>query len=107
MKKRKEHRVPLCDRAIRIIKATSGDYLFSGTRPGRPLSKDAMSELLKAMGLSEEDVTMHGFRSTLEDWIAETTDYPEEARKLALAHAVSDKTEAAYRRAICRQSGTG
>jgi integrase len=100
MKKRKEHRVPLCDRAVAIFKAmpAGSEYLFPGTRAGRPLSKDAMSELLKAMGLSAEDVTTHGFRSTLEDWIAETTDYPEEVRKLALAHAVSDKTEAAYRR---------
>jgi integrase len=100
MKKRREHRVPLCDRAIAIFKAmpSRSEYLFPGTRAGRPLSKDAMSELLKAMGLSEEMVTTHGFRSTFEDWAAELGDYPEELRKLALAHAVSDKTDAAYRR---------
>jgi integrase len=77
---------------------TGSDYLFPGTRAGRPLSKDAMSELLKAMGLSAEEVTTHGFRSTFEDWAAELGDYPEELRKLALAYAVSDKTDAAYRR---------
>ena len=98
MKKRKEHRVPLCDRAVAIIKATSGDYLFPGTRPGRPLSKDAMSELLKTMGISADDVTMHGFRSTFTDWAAETTHYPKELRDLATAHKIGDQVEAAYRR---------
>jgi integrase len=98
MKKRKEHRVPLCDRAVAIIKATSGDYLFPGTRPGRPLSKDAMSELLKTMGISPNDVTTHGFRSTFTDWAAETTHYPKELRDLATAHKIGDQVEAAYRR---------
>jgi integrase len=40
----------------------------------------------------------HGFRSTFRDWCAETTDYPNEVAEMALAHAVGNKVEAAYRR---------
>ena len=41
---------------------------------------------------------MHGFRSTFRDWAAEQTSYPTEMCEMALAHAVGDKVEAAYRR---------
>ena len=41
---------------------------------------------------------MHGFRSTFRDWAAETTAYPRELAEAALAHALSDKVEAAYQR---------
>ena len=42
--------------------------------------------------------TVHGFRSTFRDWAAEQTSYPHELCEIALAHAVSNKVEAAYRR---------
>jgi integrase len=44
------------------------------------------------------DLTVHGFRSTLSAWCSERTNFPAEVREMALAHAVSDKVEAAYRR---------
>jgi integrase len=44
------------------------------------------------------DATAHGFRSTFRDWTAERTNYPNEVAEMALAHAVGDKVEAAYRR---------
>jgi integrase len=56
----------------------------------------AMMELLKRMGRG--DLTVHGFRSTARDWAAERTAFPNELAEMALAHKVSDKTEAAYRR---------
>ena len=40
----------------------------------------------------------HGFRSTFTDWTAERTSYPSEVREMALAHAIGNDTEAAYRR---------
>jgi integrase len=52
--------------------------------------------LLRRMGRG--DLTTHGFRSTFSDWCAEQTAFPSEVREMALAHTVSDKTEAAYRR---------
>jgi integrase len=44
------------------------------------------------------DAVPHGFRSTFRDWAAERTSYPNEVCEMALAHVVSDKVEAAYRR---------
>jgi integrase len=56
----------------------------------------AMTEALRRMGRG--DITVHGFRSTFRDWAAERTNFPNEVVEMALAHAVGDKVEAAYRR---------
>jgi integrase len=55
-----------------------------------------MTAVLKRM--ARGDITVHGFRSTFTDWVAEQTAYPSEVADMALAHVVSDKVEAAYRR---------
>jgi len=55
-----------------------------------------MTEVLRRMGCG--DITVHGFRSTFRDWAAERTNFPSEVVEMALAHAVGDKVEAAYRR---------
>ncbi len=96
----KEHRVPLCSRALAIVKkmeeAKVGAFVFPGGKAGKPLSNMALLALLKRM--NRGDVTTHGFRSTFRDWAAERTSYPREVAEMALAHAVGDKVEAAYRR---------
>ena len=98
MKAKKEHRVPLSDRTIAILKALphEADFVFPGGRKGVPISNMAMSELLKRMGRSK--ITVHGFRSTFRDWAAEQTSYPNHVVEMALAHVIGDKVEAAYRR---------
>ena len=99
MKTEKEHRVPLCNHAIEILKELQplgGEYVFPGLKADKPLSNMAMLALLKRM--ERGDLTVHGFRSTFRDWAAEQTAYPHEMAEMALAHAVSNKTEAAYRR---------
>ena len=63
---------------------------------GKPLSNMAMVEVLRRMGRG--DITVHGFRSTFRDWAAERTNFPSEVVEMALAHAVGNKVEAAYRR---------
>jgi integrase len=99
MKARKEHKVPLSDSAIAIIKSmpTDRDYLFPGTRKSRPLSNGAMLKPLERMGLRKQ-VVAHGFRSTFRDWASETTHYPNEMLEMAIAHSIDSKVEAAYRR---------
>lgn len=96
----KEHRVPLSPDAMKIAKAmhkvTDGDYVFPGGKVAKPLSTNALLALLKRMGRS--GLTAHGFRSTFRDWAAEQTNYAREVAEMALAHTVSDKVEAAYRR---------
>jgi integrase len=98
MKARKEHRVPLCDRALEIAKAGAGrPYLFAGAR-GKPLSNMAMAELLKHRA-RPEIATVHGFRSTFDQWASEVAHAEREVIERSLAHAVKGKTEAAYNRA--------
>lgn len=98
MKAKREHRVPLSDAALRAIRSVprEGEYVFSGPRPDRPLSNMAMLALLRRM--KRDDLTVHGFRSSFRDWAAEVTNFAREVAEAALAHVLSDKTEAAYRR---------
>jgi integrase len=102
MKAGREHRVPLSGRALTIIEAmtkarTEADqFLFPGGRTGKPLSNMAMTETLRRMNRS--DITVHGFRSTFRDWAAERTNHPSEVVEMALAHAIGNKVEEAYRR---------
>jgi len=97
MKAGKEHRVPLSPQALRLLKSqASSAFVFCGMKEGAPLSNMAMLELLRRM--ERDDLTVHGFRSTFRDWAAECTAYPGEVCEMALAHAISDKAEAAYRR---------
>jgi integrase len=101
MKAHREHRVPLSARVLAIVDemqaARHGDaFVFPGAKPGRPLSNMAFLMLLRRMGRT--DVTVHGFRSSFRDWAAERTHFPGEVAEMALAHAVGNKVEAAYRR---------
>ena len=98
MKSGREHRVPLSERALEIIgePRLRGDFVFAGRRAGTPLSNMSMLELMRDM--RGKGATVHGFRSTFRDWAAERTTYSNELCEIALAHVVSDKTEAAYRR---------
>ena len=56
-----------------------------------------MAMLALVRGL-DGDITVHGFRSTFRDWTAVTSNTPREVAEMALAHAIGDETEAAYRR---------
>ena len=100
MKTDKEHRVPLSEEVIAILremkKIKVSEFIFPGNQPNKPLSNMAFLQLLKRMGRG--DLTVHGFRSTFRDWASERTNYSNEVSEMALAHTVSDKVEAAYRR---------
>ena len=100
MKAGKEHRVPPSDAALTILDkmgaVRQGDFVFAGGKIGRSLSNMALLMTLRRMGRG--DLTVHGFRSTFSDWCADQTTTPSEVREMALAHVVSDKVEAAYRR---------
>ena len=97
MKAGREHRVPLTDEAIAIIKALPRDErsVFHNEF-GRKLSNMAMLQLLR--GIRDDGVTVHGFRSWFRDWAAEQTDTPREVVEACLAHAVCDTAELAYKR---------
>jgi integrase len=95
----REHRIPLSDRALALLRemeaARTGDYVFPGRRPGRPLSGMAFEMLLRRIN---SPYTAHGFRSSFRDWAGNETHFPRELAEHALAHAVGDMSERAYRR---------
>jgi integrase len=96
MKAGKEHRVALSDAAMKVLTALSGrkGLLFPAPRDGQ-LSDMTMTAVLRRLGVN---AVPHGFRSTFRDWAAECTNYPRDVAEMALAHSISDKVEAAYRR---------
>lgn len=104
MKAKKEHWVPLSERALTILETLKAlradpDDLAAPVFPsprGGALSNMAMLAVLKRM--KRNDLTTHGFRSTFRDWAGETTAYPREVIEHALAHQLKDKAEAAYQR---------
>lgn len=114
MKAAKEHRVPLSARAVEILrgtKALGSKYLFPSDGGGK-LSGMAMLMIVRRMhpaavergsagyldARQARTISPHGFRSTFRDWADEHTAYPHEMKEMALAHAIGNKAEAAYRR---------
>jgi len=104
MKAGREHRVPLSVPAIQLLRslelarnlerATPLDPVFVNAK-GNALSNMAMAMLLRRI---QQNVTVHGFRSAFRDWASETTSFAHEVCEMALAHTISNKAEAAYRR---------
>jgi integrase len=99
MKVGKEHRVPLSDRAVEILKTLprehGNDFVFIGPRRAG-LSHAAMIVLFRRMGYV--GITVHGFRSSFSDWCAEQTAYANHVVEQALAHTINSAVEKAYRR---------
>lgn len=103
MKAGREHRVPLTNRAVEILRerlaakpdAKPGDHVFAGPKEGAGLSNMSMAALLGRMGV---EITVHGFRSAFRDFAGDRTAFAREVAEAALAHRVGDATEQAYRR---------
>ncbi|WP_040753659.1 tyrosine-type recombinase/integrase [Wenxinia marina] len=100
MKAGREHRVPLSDRAVTVLRdaqrlADESGLVFPGTRYGKPLSDATLQKLTRELGF---DVHVHGFRSTFRVWAQERSTAPREVAEMALAHVVKNKVEAAYAR---------
>ena len=98
MKAKREHRVPLCGRAVEILDVArtlgAGNPLVFPMRSGKPISASTLPKMLKYHGIA---AVAHGFRSSFRDWAAEETDHPREVIEAALA-LIQNKVEAAYAR---------
>jgi integrase len=98
MKARKDHRVPLSDAALELLKRTprmeGSNLLFTAPR-GNALSDMSISSVCRRMGAN---AVPHGFRSAFKDWARSRTAFADEISELALAHVNSDSTRAAYAR---------
>lgn len=103
MKAEREHVIPLSEAAVRVMErarrwgtdAKSDALLFPGMKRDRPISDMTLTKVMRDMGLT---AVPHGFRSSFKDWASETTTFPNELSEAALAHAIANKSEAAYRR---------
>ena len=94
----REHRIPLSTPALVTLnglpRLDGVPYVFPAPRAAT-LSDMSLLAVMRRMGRRE---VPHGFRSTFRDWAAERTAYPSELAEMALAHTISGKVEAAYRR---------
>ena len=103
MKAEREHRVPLSDQALAVLRKAwrlrdgSGLVFPSASRPGRALSNMTLTKILRTNGLADR-ATVHGFRTTFKTWCMETTDTPWAVGEAALAHSIGNATEQAYAR---------
>jgi len=103
MKKERDHVVPLSLRCLEILdqaKTIAGDHelIFPDSESGRVMSENRFLVARDSLGYGKDSCTPHGFRSSFRDWAAEETNFPSEVVEMALAHAIPNKTEAAYRR---------
>jgi integrase len=100
MKSGKEHRVPLSNAAMAIIKQMAairhGDLVFPGTKPNRPMSPSLLPEVLRRLG--HADVTVHGMRACFRSWVAERTTVAHEVAEMALGHTQPEPVVRAYQR---------
>ena len=101
----REHRVPLCSRAVEIVDdarrlgvgrtAGAAAGLVFPSQRGKAIADARLSGVLQQLGIG---AVPHGFRSSFRDWASERTDHPREVIEAALAHVVRNRTEAAYAR---------
>ena len=100
MKARREHRVPLSNRALAILKEakrlSDGEgFIFPNKRSGKPISNMGLTHMLARLAIS---AVSHGFRSSFRDWTIEQTATPWAVAESALAHNLGNSTEIAYAR---------
>lgn len=107
MKMKEPHVVPLSAAAVKILRElrkrhialrgkVAPEHLMFSLTKGKPISDMTMLKVLRDMKV--ENATVHGFRSTFTDWVAECTNVPREVADKALAHQIANAVEAAYRR---------
>ncbi|MBK2093745.1 integrase arm-type DNA-binding domain-containing protein [Francisella philomiragia] len=115
--KAKPHTIPLSKRAIDVlnkVKKLANNKLVFPNSQGNQISDKALKnvilnlhENLKKRNTDSKGyidpvynkvITQHGFRSTFLNWVTEKSNYPLHVGRMALAHEIEDKVEAAYRR---------
>lgn len=99
MKSGIEFHAPLSAAAIALLmdlhQFEGNPYVFPGWRPLRPMADRMMHKRLTGM---RPGLTVHGFRSSFRDWVADATTFAGDLAEMCLAHNVAGAVEAAYRR---------
>jgi integrase len=108
-KTHREHRVPLSDRALDVLKrvqalkkmlggpVAKSEYLFPSDKHGGQIGINAMLEVIAKMGL-KGTVTVHGMRASFRTWTNDVTHFSRDICEVCLGHTVGDETENAYQR---------
>lgn len=106
-----DHVVPLSSAALELLKKMprieDNERVFPGEKGD--LSDATMRAVIERDNArydtpkwldpkSGREIVPHGFRSTFRDWAGDMTHYPKDLAEMALAHAIENKAEAAYRR---------
>jgi integrase len=110
MKMGREHLVPLSAQAAQIarnmVSTATGNYLFPGTHPDKPLSENTMIYALYRLGYHSRQ-TVHGFRGLASTWANEQLvefgkpamwirKYHEDWVEMQLAHSEKNDVRGAY-----------
>src|SRR6516165_8829748 len=101
MKGGHEHRVPLSEAALDLLKKLPRDdgnpHVFIGRQPGAALSQWAMPWIMEHMG-QRGQTTIHGFRASFSTFAYSQTAHSAHTIEISLAHNVGSEVERAYRR---------
>lgn len=110
MKMGREHLVPLSAQAAliarKMVSTATGDHLFPGTHPDKPLSENTMIYALYRLGYHSRQ-TIHGFRGLASTWANEQLvefgkpamwirKYHEDWVEMQLAHSEKNDVRGAY-----------
>ena len=104
MKAGNEHVIPLSQKALSVLEraknyrssdSKNDGLIFINSKTGKEMSDMTLTKICRDM---KAEAVPHGFRSSFRDWVAEKTNFDSEVAEMALAHTISNKVEAAYRR---------
>ena len=100
MKAKVEHKVPISEDMIAWIKGMPrvGDFVFATGDGKKPMSDHTLLSLLRRMGYTKDDMTVHGLRSTFSTWANEKTNYQNNIIEAALSHQIGNRVSQAYNR---------
>ena len=106
----RDHLVPLSAQAVAIVRtlmgSATGEFLFPGNHPEKPLSENTMIYALYRLGYHSRQ-TVHGFRGLASTWANEQLiefgdppvwirRYHEDWVELQLAHSEKNEVRGAY-----------
>ena len=104
-KPKKRHRIPLTKPVIRMLTKRLqksdivSEYVFPGSGDRSYISGNAVKKSIDNLhykSIEGKSITLHGFRSTFADWVAENNEEEDAVAQMQLGHKLKDKTKAAY-----------
>lgn len=104
MKKRREHRVPLSDLSLSLLKLIKESskhkrsaYLFTGTKSNKHVCSQYLTNFLRTQEEFKDTLVPHGIRSIGRTWMADQ-EISYEVAEACLSHVSGDTVSRAYQR---------